>query len=149
MSEVDTSSAVSSTDWKSTSESYCRVCSKLLKRGREKGRYQYSNSACMHAVWGPRISIHVSKSAHSSPEVPKVTWWKIATFLQLPFTLANFAWNFATFQKNRTPAWYFSGDVSREFWRGCLATCTEMSQFFQVSVNGPNVKSIIYGILLL
>ena len=48
----------------------------------------------------------------SSPEVPKVTWWKVATFLRLPFTLANFAWNFAKFQKNRTPAWYFSGEVS-------------------------------------
>ena len=50
----------------------------------------------------------------SSPEVPKVTWWKVATFLRLPFTLANFAWNFAKFQKNRTwhLAWYFSGEVS-------------------------------------
>ena len=45
---------------------------------------------CMHScmqrmqyAWGPRISIHVSNWARvaSSPEVPKVTWWKIATFL--------------------------------------------------------------------
>ena len=75
---------------------------------------------CMHScmqsmqyAWGPRARVA------SSPEVPKVTWWKIATFLRLPFTLANFAWNFATFQKNRTPAWYFSGDVSRVFMRSC------------------------------
>ena len=40
----------------------------------------------------------------------KVTWWKIAIILRLAFTLANFAWNFAMFQKNRTPASSF-------FWR--------------------------------
>ena len=38
---------------------------------------------------------------------------------RLAFTLANFAWNFATFQKNRTPACDFSGDVSRVFMRCC------------------------------
>ena len=73
--------------------------------------------SCMHRMqyaWGPRIYIYTFQRARvaSSPEVPKVTWWKVATFLRLPFTLANFAWNFAKFQKNRTPAWYFSGEVS-------------------------------------
>ena len=46
----------------------------------------------------------------SSPEVPKVTWWKVATFLRLPFTLANFAWNFAKFQKKSHSGLVF-------FWR--------------------------------
>ena len=73
--------------------------------------------SCMHRMqcaWGPRIYLYTFQRARvaSSPEVPKVTWWKVASFLQLPFTLANFAWNFAKFQKNRTPAWYFSGEVS-------------------------------------
>ena len=65
----------------------------------------------MHEGRGYRYTFQRARVA-SSPEVPKVTWWKVATFLWLPFTLANFAWNFAKFQKNRTPAWYFSGEVS-------------------------------------
>ena len=79
----------------------------------------HSHAACsMHEGRGYRYTFQKARVA-SSPEVPKVTWWKIATFLRLPFTLANFAWNFATFQKYRTPAWYFSGDVSRVFMRSC------------------------------
>ena len=73
--------------------------------------------SCMHPMqyaWGLRGYLYTFQRARiaSCPEVPKVTWWKVATFLRLPFTLANFAWNFAKFQKNRTPAWYFSGEVS-------------------------------------
>ena len=81
---------------------------------------------CMHAC--KACSMHEGRRYRytfqrarvaSSPEVPKVTWWTIATFLRLPFTLANFTWNLATFQKNRTPACDFSGDVSRVFMRCC------------------------------
>ena len=77
-------------------------------------RSQATVHAFMHAAHA------VCMRAEDIPtEVPKVTWWKVATFLRLPFTLANFAWNFATFQKNRTPACDFSGDVSRVFMRCC------------------------------
>ena len=77
-------------------------------------RSQATVHAFMHAAHA------VCMRAEDIPtEVPKVTWWKVATFLRLPFTLANFAWNFATFQKNHTPACDFSGDVSRVFMRCC------------------------------
>ena len=69
-------------------------------------RLQCMHSCSMHEGRGYRYTFQRARIA-SSPEVPKVTWWKIATFLGYHFTLANFAWNFATFQKNRTPAWYF------------------------------------------
>ena len=76
-------------------------------------------SACsMHEGRGYRYTFQRARVA-SSPEVPKVTWWKNCDISRLPFTLANFAWNFATFQKNRTPAWYFSADVSRVFMHSC------------------------------
>ena len=81
-------------------------------------RSQATVHAFMHEGRGYRYTFQRARVA-SSPEVPKVTWWKIATFLRLPFTLANFAWNVATFQKNRTPACDFSGDVSRVFMRCC------------------------------
>ena len=88
-------------------------------------RSQATVHAFMHAAHcsmyegrGYRYTFQRARVA-SSAEVPKVTWWKIATFLRLAFTLANFAWNFATFQKNRTPACDFSGDVSRVFMRCC------------------------------
>ena len=38
---------------------------------------------CMQYAWGYRYTFQRARVA-SSPEVPKVTWWKIATFLRLP-----------------------------------------------------------------
>ena len=52
----------------------------------------------MHEGRGYRYTFQRARVA-SSPEVPKVTWWKIATFLRLPFTLANFAWTSRHFRK--------------------------------------------------
>ena len=53
-------------------------------------RLQCMHSCSMHEGRGYRYTFQRARVA-SSPEVPKVTWWKIATFLRLPFTLANFA----------------------------------------------------------
>ena len=94
---------------KSRSFSFTKLRDFLV--GNAHVRSQATVHAFMHAVCMRAEDIDtcfkVRARVASSPEVPKVTWWKIATFLRLPFTLANFAWNFATFQKNRTPAWYF------------------------------------------
>ena len=82
-------------------------------------RSQATVHACsMHEGRRYRYTFQRARVA-SSPEVPQGHVMKFRDISRLPFTLANFAWNFATFQKNRTPAWYFSGDVSRVFMRSC------------------------------
>ena len=45
------------------------------------------HAVCMRAE---DIDTRFKERVASSPEVPKVTWWKIATFLRLPFTLGAF-----------------------------------------------------------
>ena len=71
----------------------------------------HAYSACgMHEGRGYRYTFQRARVA-SSPEVSQGHVMKNRNISAVTFTLANFAWNFATFQKNRTPAWYFSADV--------------------------------------
>ena len=72
-------------------------------------------SACIHAC--SACSMHEGRGYTDGSTQGHVM--KNRDISRLAFTLANFAWNFATFQKNRTPACDFSGDVSRVFMRCC------------------------------
>ena len=97
--------------------------------------------ACLHVhaahavcMWYEDIDYTFQRARVASiPEVPKVTWWKIATFHGYHLHWLISLWYFATFQKNRTPACYFSADVSRVLMRTSLVNLHRNVAIFLMS----------------
>ena len=82
---------------------------------------------CMHEDRGYRYTFQRARVA-SSPEVPKVTWWKIATFLGYHLHWLTSLETSRHFRKIALRLGIFLAMFRECLW--VVATCTEMSRFF-------------------